>query len=240
MTQPAEPGSIVRPDARSLRALAHPLRLRLLGLLRSDGPATASGLAALTGQSSGATSYHLRQLAEFGFVVEATDRGNARDRWWRAAHRSTHFDLPPDADEESRAMGEQYLRIVADASARRLDAAISGLPTLEEDLGPGWDGGFTMSDMPLRLTRDEAVALVAELDDLAARYRRDDPESRASAPAGSERVLLQFQVLPVPRRPGGTALQAQDSTDDSSDDLADDSSDYLAHDSTDDREGGPA
>ncbi|MDQ1605015.1 MAG: hypothetical protein QOE01_2860 [Actinomycetota bacterium] len=226
----------MRPDARSLRALAHPLRLRLLGLLRSEGPATASGLAALTGQSSGATSYHLRQLAEFGFVVEATERGNARDRWWRAAHRSTHFDLPPDADEESRAMGEQYLRIVADAYARRLDAAISGLPTLEEDLGPGWDDGFTMSDLPLRLTRDEAVALVAELDGLAARYRRDDPETRASAPAGSERVVLQFQVLPVPHRPGGTGDLSHVSTDD----LTHDSTGDLTHDSTDDREGGPA
>ncbi|MDQ1614378.1 MAG: hypothetical protein QOJ60_317 [Actinomycetota bacterium] len=197
------PEEFVRPDARSLRALAHPLRLRMLGLLRHDGPATASQLAARTGQSSGATSYHLRQLAEFGFVVEATERGNARDRWWRAAHRSTHFDLPPDADEESRAMGEQYLRIVGDTYARRLDAAISGLPTLDDDLGPGWDRGFTMSDLALRLTRDEAEALVAELDALAARYRRDDPETRGTAPVGAERVVLQFQVLPIPPSPDG-------------------------------------
>src|SRR5689334_12619211 len=70
---PSWTGSVVRPDGRSLRALAHPLRLRLLGLLRMDGAATASQLAARTGQSSGATSYHLRQLAAYGFVIEEPD-----------------------------------------------------------------------------------------------------------------------------------------------------------------------
>ncbi len=161
---PAPPQDVVRPDPRSLRALAHPLRLQLLGLLRADGPATASQLAARTGQSSGATSYHLRQLAEFGFVQDAEDRGNARDRWWRAVHRSTEFDFPEDADdEEGRALGEQYLRVVADTYARRLDAAIAAFPTIREDLGPGWEHGFTMSDQRLRLTRDEAESLVAEL-----------------------------------------------------------------------------
>ena len=201
---PARTESVVRPDARSLRALAHPLRLRLLGLLRMDGPATASQLAARTGQSSGATSYHLRQLAAYGFVLEDAERGNARDRWWRAAHRSTEFDLPPDADEESKALGEEYLRVVAATYARRNDAAIAALPTLAEDLGEGWDRAFTLSDLALRLTVDEAIGLIAELDALARRYRSDDPEKRADAPAGTERVLLQFQVLPTATGPAAT------------------------------------
>jgi DNA-binding transcriptional ArsR family regulator len=77
---------VVTPDARSLRGLAHPLRLQLLGLLRMDGPATATQLAERTGQSSGATSYHLRQLAAYGFVIEDLDRTTGRrDRYWRAA-----------------------------------------------------------------------------------------------------------------------------------------------------------
>jgi len=201
LVREAAPASVVRPDPRSLRALAHPLRLRLLGLLRLDGAATASQLAARTGQSSGATSYHLRQLAAYGFVVEDEARGNARDRWWRAAHRTTEFDLPPDADEEDRALGEEYLRVVADTYARRLDAAIAGLPTMDDDLGPGWDRGFTMSDMALRLTQDEAVALVAELDAIAARYRRDDPDRRGEAPPRAQRVVLQYQTMPLAPSP---------------------------------------
>jgi DNA-binding transcriptional ArsR family regulator len=187
---------LVSPDPRSLRGLAHPLRLQLLGLLRADGPATASQLAVRTGQSSGATSYHLRQLAAYGFVVEDANRGTGRDRWWRAAHRGTRFTLPEDADEESRALGEEYLRVVADANARQVQATIAGLATLDEDLGPGWSDAFTLSDLLLRLTLDEARALVAELRALGARYRSDDPESSTEAPADARRVVLQFQVLP--------------------------------------------
>jgi DNA-binding transcriptional ArsR family regulator len=199
VSRPTE--SVVRPDPRSLRALAHPLRLRLLGMLRTDGPATASQLAVRTGQSSGATSYHLRQLAAYGFVLEEAERGNARDRWWRAAHRSTEFDLAPDADEESKAIGEEYLRVVAATYARRTDAGIAALPTMNDDLGEGWDRGFTLSDMSLRLTRDEAKALIEEIDALARRFRSDDPERRHEAPRDAERVILQFQVLPTVTRP---------------------------------------
>ena len=50
----------VVPDATALKALAHPVRLRMLGMLRVDGPATATQLAARLGLNSGATSYHLR------------------------------------------------------------------------------------------------------------------------------------------------------------------------------------
>ena len=70
--KPLDP-NIHRVDARTLRGLAHPLRLRLLNTLREFGPATASGLADRLGESSGATSYHLRQLATYGFVEDAPD-----------------------------------------------------------------------------------------------------------------------------------------------------------------------
>ena len=197
---------VVRPDARSLRALTHPLRLRLLGLLRAEGPATATRLAALTGESTGSTSYHLRRLAADGFVVEDADRGSARDRWWRAAHRSTEFDVPRDSPaevrEEALALGEQYLRVVAGGLHERVVDAVGRLATLDDDLGEGWSQAFTMSDYALRLTREEAAGLVAALEALAVRHRQDDPERRTEAPDGSERVLLQFQVLPqLPVRP---------------------------------------
>ena len=188
---------VATPDARSLRGLAHPLRLELLGLLRLDGPATATQLAERTGQSSGSTSYHLRQLAAYGFVIEDTERSQGkRDRYWRAAHRLTTFDQPRDAGEGERALGEEYLRIVADANARRVQATIAGLATLEQDLGDGWMDGFTESDLTLRLTLSEARALVAELEGIAAHYRREDPDGVPDAPRDAQRVVLQFQVLP--------------------------------------------
>src|SRR5215207_6642882 len=93
---------VLHPSAEQLRALAHPLRSRLLGALRFHGPATSTALAARLGTNSGATSYHLRQLAEVGLVEDDEERSNGRDRWWRSVHdatswRSTDYDDDPDA-----------------------------------------------------------------------------------------------------------------------------------------------
>src|SRR4051812_34030637 len=91
---------VVALEGAQLRALAHPMRNRMLGLLRFYGPATATMLAGRLGVNTGATSYHLRQLADAGLVVEDDTRGNARDRWWKSAHRGTHFDSNELLDTE--------------------------------------------------------------------------------------------------------------------------------------------
>jgi len=72
-------------DLTALRALAHPLRVEIMNELSDFGPATASMLAERLGESSGATSYHLRQLAKHDIIVEDTERGSGRERWWRMA-----------------------------------------------------------------------------------------------------------------------------------------------------------
>jgi DNA-binding transcriptional ArsR family regulator len=76
-----------RTDVNAMRALSHPLRLELLDRLRTEGPATASLLAQRIGESSGATSYHLRQLARYGFVEEDVRDAKGRERWWRHRER---------------------------------------------------------------------------------------------------------------------------------------------------------
>jgi DNA-binding transcriptional ArsR family regulator len=176
-------------DARRLRGIAHPLRLRILWALRERGPSTATKLAELLSQSSGATSYHLRQLAAYGFVVEVPGEGTERERWWRAAKRGSTFDLPPSDDLEGRVLGEEYLRTVAGMYAERMQRAIGEIATAP----PDWVDAGTLSDIMLRLTPDEARQLIAELFELAGRYRRSDA---ADPPAGSRRVAFQFQVLP--------------------------------------------
>ena len=87
MTEPSRARSSIRERPRKLpadamRALAHPLRLRILDELSINGPLTASGLGERLAESSGATSYHLRQLEKHGLVREVTAKGNARERWW--------------------------------------------------------------------------------------------------------------------------------------------------------------
>src|SRR3954453_18328681 len=104
--------SIVRPGLEGLKVLSHPGRLRMLGLLRSEGPATATTLATRLGLNSGATSYHLRQLEKHGFVVEDTERGNARDRWWRAAHSTTQTDSAHITSPEEHDTYDAYLQAV--------------------------------------------------------------------------------------------------------------------------------
>ncbi|GAB3498637.1 winged helix-turn-helix domain-containing protein [Amycolatopsis cihanbeyliensis] len=89
-------------DARSLRGLAHPLRVRILGLLRTEGPATSARLAKRLTEDSGNISWHLRRLANTGFITEETDFGTRRERWWRAVHDHTRFDIDDVLDGDPR------------------------------------------------------------------------------------------------------------------------------------------
>lgn len=179
--------SVIKLDATTLRGLAHPLRVRILGLLREHGPATATTLAERLGQSTGATSYHLRQLATYGFVVDDPDRNVGRERWWRAAHNRT--TLGPFDDTDVDADVEAYLRAVAALYADRMDRFVGECTTLPAD----WNGTWTLSDSRLRLTPDQARSLRQEIFAAIARYDSDD---ESEPPAGTGKVVVQFQVMP--------------------------------------------
>ncbi|WP_415951440.1 ArsR/SmtB family transcription factor [Streptomyces sp. KLOTTS4A1] len=178
-------------DAKGLRALAHPVRVQLVGLLRKFGPSTATRLAERLGVNSGSASYHLRQLDAAGFVEEDTGRGNARERWWRAVHRMTDLSDREVIDQNPEA-ALAYLQSVASTYAMRTQQALSELQTLPE----AWRGTFDMSDRALRLTPAEARRLRQEMADLLDRYRWDTPEAAASAPEGAERIGVITQMLP--------------------------------------------
>ena len=110
----------VPTDPRQLRALAHPLRLRMLGELRVSGPLTVGRLGEALDEAPGNVSYHLGVLAEFGFVVEepglAADR---RERWWRAAHATTHID---ETDAATVPLRHQVVEVYAAALHRSIDS----------------------------------------------------------------------------------------------------------------------
>ena len=149
--------SSITPDIAGLRALSHPVRLRMLTLLRGEGPATATTLAQRLGLNTGATSYHLRQLAQHGFIEEDTERGNARDRWWRAAHSSTRTDFREKGIVDSDV--EAYLSTVALMYAERMRAAVSEMAFLPEQ----WRPVGTLSDWEVTVTPAQAEALVRAL-----------------------------------------------------------------------------
>nr|BFD88544.1 winged helix-turn-helix domain-containing protein [Streptomyces sp. Xyl84] len=188
-------------DAKGLRALAHPVRVQLVGLLRKYGPSTATRLAERLGVNSGTASYHLRQLGAAGFVEEDAERGNARERWWRSVHRMTEFNDRDLADREPEA-ALAYLQSVAATYNLRTQRMVNELQTMPR----AWRDTFDMSDWALRLTPDEAVALRQELRDVIARYRSDTPEAAASAPEGAERVAVVTHLLPELDAPSPSAI----------------------------------
>lgn len=185
------PADAVVLDAKGLRALAHPVRVQLIGLLRRHGPSTATRLAERLGVNSGTASYHLRQLGAAGFVEEDEERGNARERWWRSVHQATWFDDPVLAEREPEATST-YLRSVAALYTLRAQRALDEFPTMPR----AWREVFEMSDAVLRLTPAEAGALRTELREIIDRYRPDTPEEAAGAPDGAERISLVMHVLP--------------------------------------------
>ncbi|MGW8882766.1 winged helix-turn-helix domain-containing protein, partial [Streptomyces mirabilis] len=157
--------NIHKVDARTLRGLAHPLRLRLLAALREYGPATASGLADRLGESSGATSYHLRQLAAYGFVEDDPERGKGRERWWRAAHRGTVFDsgrFLTHPDPEVRGAVDVVLHEIATTHSQELNTWIGTMREWPEEWREGWD----ISDFQVRLTPDLAEELIGKIHEL--------------------------------------------------------------------------
>ena len=164
--------SSITPGPEALRALSHPVRLRILGLLRMDGASTASALATRLGLNSGATSYHLRQLARHGFVVDAEGRGNGRDRWWRAAHQSTRVptdDASPDAVTD-RDTNDAFLQAVAIVRTEQLQQAVEERPLLPAE----WRAASTFSDWGLVLTPARARELMEAMSAVVAGWEEDE------------------------------------------------------------------
>ena len=177
-------------DVRTLRAIVHPLRIRLLSLLRLDGPATATELARRTGESSGATSYHLRQLERYGLVEEAEARGG-RERPWRATALYTSWPSAPESEE----LAEASLvldRFVLHRYAERLSEWIERRRAEPRE----WVEASAFGDSLLYLDRAELEALRDSLQALAEPYldRIADPALR---PPGARPVGFVQIAFPV-------------------------------------------
>jgi DNA-binding transcriptional ArsR family regulator len=175
-------------DPRMMRALAHPLRLRLLGMLRIEGPQTATSLARLTGASVPSLSYHLRQLAEHGFVEPAPElaRDN-RERWWKASHERTSLKWADFLDDPERMAAGSAL--MAELRRQYFDA----LKTWHEEQATwsrAWIDASTTSDWILDLTPDQLQSLKDELREVIER-RQEVPREETT-----EHVAVMLQLFP--------------------------------------------
>ncbi|MFK4064953.1 ArsR/SmtB family transcription factor [Streptomyces sp. NPDC029674] len=174
MTEQPKPHKVRKLDARTLRGLAHPLRMRLLSSLGIDGPATASQLAARLGESSGATSYHLRQLAEYGFVEDDPDRGKGRERWWRPAQQGIHTDAALMLDENPEVRGA-LSTILHEYATQRAQEVSTWIATRNE-WPQDWQEASDLSDFALDLTPAQASELSRKIHELVEGYRPLAPE----------------------------------------------------------------
>jgi DNA-binding transcriptional ArsR family regulator len=185
-------------DVEELRALVHPMRQRILHHLRQAGPATSTTLARQLGENSGIMSYHLRLLAQHDFVREIAGRGQGRERWWEASPE------PVWIPREGLAIEAQ-----AEVSGRHRPGLAKDLEDFQRfraaraAMGAWGHGTWAVQRARCMLTREQAVQLVADQQELIGRYWRE----AADAPAGARTVVFGFLSYPEPvssEAPGGT------------------------------------
>ena len=189
MTEEVPERSIKLTDPRTLRAYAHPLRLRLIGLLRGDGPMTATQAAARLDDNVPNCSFHLRQLAKYGFA-ERVPGADGRERPWRATTQDTSWDDDSDdpamkaaTDQLNSVMLALYVQYAQDYLAVRGDEPVE------------WRAAAGFADDLLHVTATELRDFTDEVDALLARYdeRVADPARR---PPGSRPVRIIQMALP--------------------------------------------
>lgn len=176
-----------------LKALAHPLRVRMLEALAHEGPATASQLAEQFGESSGATSYHLRQLARHGFIEEDEGRSRGRQRWWQTRRRG--WAIPGfefQQREATRAHANVLLHEIYRSRLERLRTWFEQSHQWDEP----WATAATDSDGRLKLTCDELRHLSEELHAVLMRYVEID-RNREQPPAAGALVDVQLYAFPA-------------------------------------------
>ncbi len=185
-------------DPRALRALAHPIRLSLVGLLRVEGPLTATRAAQLLGESSASTSFHLRQLAKYGLVEEAGG-GKGRERPWRATAMFTN--LPDVAENPDVAVAADLLTSVI--AERYFEDLMRWLEARQGE-PEQWQRVAQFGDTFLYVTPDEMAALGEQTQQMMDQFidRQAHPELRPPDARLVAYLHLAFPLLrPFGRQP---------------------------------------
>jgi DNA-binding transcriptional ArsR family regulator len=172
-------------DPKILRAIAHPVRNRILTELTASGPMRAADIARELDVPANQASFHLRQLAKYGLVEEDPEAArDRRDRVWRTTSEDGVL-LRLDALEKEpggKAAATVFRHNAASWGRAVVDAAYA------ERREP--DSFRTVNETALRLTTEEAHHLAKELDEVVAGWAR---RTRGRDPG--RRTYLLFSVL---------------------------------------------
>ena len=168
--KPAErPGIRTVTDAKALSAMANPFRSRMMDALKVDGPSTASGLAARTGQAVGSASHHLKVLHEAGLVEEAPELAkDRRERWWRLVDAGTRWSRADFADDTA-AVTAAY---AAEALALQRQFERTQEWNANASSVPEWDAAAFATQNWLRLSPDELTDVANEIVDVLMRWAK--------------------------------------------------------------------
>ncbi len=175
-------------DPVALRALAHPLRLRLLQILRDRrGPATGAELAQATGESTASVSYHLSVLHQHGFVEPDPEPGETkRHKPWRTTYETMRITTGAPGERPLDGVGGPVLATWLADTRSAQDAYLSS-PVADEAQDAA---SFQLTR--LHLDADQAERLAADVAAVVDRYRGDGPPRREQA-----EFSVTFVAVPV-------------------------------------------
>ncbi|GAA4418864.1 helix-turn-helix domain-containing protein [Actinokineospora soli] len=177
-------------DPQRLKALAHPLRWKLIDVLTINDTATATQCAAAVGESVASCSYHLNMLAKYGFVEQA-EGGQGREKPWRLLDRHQSYDdegMDVDGARAAEAATEALLE-------HEFDRARQYLRGHDREPEP-WRRMAGLTGLLSFLTADEATELRADVNALFDRYR--DRAEAQKRPSGSRPVRFQLISFAIP------------------------------------------
>jgi hypothetical protein len=180
-----------------MRALAHPLKWTLMDVLLTEGAATSTRCAELTGESQANCSFHLRQLARYGLVEEASSPSK-KERPWRLTTVDQSWSRVQPDPARAEAVAELERVFVQHEFATlmrwvRSAAAYSG----------DWQQASMRAGAIAWLTADELAGLRDQIEELMLSYR-DRVTDPAQRPAGSRLVRLFAAAYPLPEEGRGT------------------------------------
>lgn len=178
-------------DPKAMRAVAHPVRIALLEVLGTEGPLTATQAGEHIGESPTTCSFHLRQLAKYGFIEEVAGVPG-RKRPWRLVHTGLSFSDVSD-DPETRLAATALSRVL---HAFYLDRLKEGL-ALRRDTPTEWQKATGASEFLLYVTVDELQALDEQMVALVKPFveRIGNPKTR---PSGAVPIEVLFFAYPRP------------------------------------------
>ena len=161
-------------DPAMLRALAHPLRQRIMWELAARDHLRAADLAKITGEPANSLSFHLRSLAKAGLIEEKPEEArDSRDRVWTMTHQEGIYF--PDTDAVTNPILPErldWIRSIIDESRPR-DPAAARLQYMAAAV----------------LTREEAQQMSADVTDVFEKWREHGARAAAEHPDDPARVF---------------------------------------------------